>query len=130
MKIEKIAFNDTAEMEIEHPATGDPLPDGKGGNQTITLFGIQSEQYRKAKHDSLNGRLNKRKKTVTAEQVETDGAVLLAACTKSFNGVDLGDGPIDVKLAKETYLNNPWLSDQVDAFVAENARFLVKSKAS
>ena len=130
MKIEKISFNDTAEMVIEHPVTGEPLADGKGGNQTITLFGIQSQQYRKAKHDNLNNRLNKRSKTVAAEQAEDDAAELLAACTKSFNRVDFGGGPIDTKSAKETYLAHAWLINQVDEFVADNKSFLVESKVS
>ncbi len=130
MKIEKIAFNDTAEMVIEHPVTGEPLPATGGGHQTITLHGIQSKQYRTAKHAALDNRLGKRSKTVTAEQVDNDAAELLSACTKSFNGVDFGDGIIGTDAAKQTYLDQPWLKNQVDEFVADNASFLVKSKAS
>ena len=130
MKIEKIAFNDTAEMVIEHPVTGEPLDDGKGGHQTITLFGIQSQQYRKACHDNLNNSMSKRSKKLSAEQAEDNAAQLLSACTKSFNRVDFGDGTIDTKSAKETYLAHAWLINQVDDFVADNKSFLVGSKAS
>ena len=130
MKIEKISFHDTAEMVIQHPVTGDPLPADKGGNQTVTLYGIQSQRYREAKHNSLNKRLSKRNKVITAEQVEDDAAELLSACTKSFNGVDFGDGLIKTDSAKDTYIAHPWLKNQVVEFIADNASFLVKSKAN
>lgn len=124
MKIEKIAFSDTAEMTVVHPVTGEDLADAKGGLQTVTVYGAQSKQFRTARNAGINASVNRRGKQVTAEKMESNAAKLLADCTASFNGVDFGDGPIDVKNAQDTYIEHSWFKEQVDTFMGDNANFL------
>lgn len=127
-KIQSIKFNDTATMTVTHPVTGDDLEAADGGAQTVTVYGAQSSQFRTARNAGINASVNKRGKQVTAEKMETNATQLLADCTVSFNGVDFGDGPIDVKDAKETYLEHGWFKDQIDDFMGSNANFLEQPK--
>lgn len=126
MKIEKIAFNDTADMVVTHPVTGEELPGKTGEPQTVTLYGVQSKHYRKAKNILMDTTAGSNRKKVTSEMLDHSGAELLASCTVAFNGVDFGSGELDVAKAKAAYVDHPWFRDQVDQFMADNARFLVK----
>jgi hypothetical protein len=126
MKIQKIAFSDTAEMTVVHPVTGEDLADAKGGLQTVIVYGAQSKHFRTARNAGVNASVNKRGKQVTAEKMESNGAKLLADCTVAFNGVDFGDGLIDVKSAQDTYTEHSWFREQVDTFMGDNAHFLVR----
>ena len=128
MKIEKIAFSDTAEMTVVHPVTGEDLSDAEGGLQTVIVCGAQSKQFRTARNAGVNASVNKRGKQVTAEKMESNAAKLLADCTVEFKGVDFGGGLIDVKNAHEAYIEHSWFKEQVDAFIGDNANFLVESK--
>ena len=132
--MKKIAFNDTAKLVIVHPSTGEDLTQDNGSAMSVTIYGVQSSQYRTAKNEALNKRMARRSGQATAEQIESDALELLAKCTDSFNGLDIGDGLLDVKDAKRVYRENPWLKDQVDQGMADNALFLqtdsVKKKRS
>ena len=128
MKIEAIKFNDTAEMVVVHPVTGEELTASDGTPMTVVVYGAQSKQFRQAKNAALNVSINKRGKQVTAEQVEANAAKLLADCTIAFNGVDFGDGPILVESARDAYVDHGWFKDQVDDFIGSNANFLAPSK--
>lgn len=128
MAIEKIAFDDTADMVVIHPVTGDELQQEDGSPMTITLYGAQSKQFRQAKNAAVNASMSKRGKAATAEQSERNAMQLLADCTAAFNGLDLGDGVLSVDDAADIYMDNPWLKDQVDEFIASNVNFLRRSK--
>ena len=131
MKIESIVFNDTAEMTVRHPVTGDELIGKDEKPMTVSVFGVQSKHYRSAKNMLMNATSSNRQKKVTAETLDKGGAELLAQCTVSFNhvdGIDFGCGPLEASRAKDIYLATPWFRDQVDEFMADNASFLVKSK--
>jgi hypothetical protein len=126
MKIEKIAFSDTAKMTVVHPATGVVLNGKAGDPMTVTLYGVQSKHYRKAKNLLMDATASNKHRKVTSAMLDESGAELLASCTVSFNGVDFGTGELDAANAKAIYVDNPWFRDQVDTFMADNERFLAK----
>lgn len=131
MKIEKIEFDDTAEMAVLHPVTGKKLISKDGEPMTVTLYGVQSKHYRAAKNMLLNATASTRYKKADAESLDEGGAELLASCTVSFNhveGIDFCCGELIADKAKHIYIETPWFRNQVDEFMADNERFLVKSK--
>lgn len=130
MKI--IAFNETADLHIIHPSTGEDLYTEDDKPITVTIYGSQSSHYRKAFDRRLNKSLASLKKKQTAEKINSDAAELLENCTVSlnnFDSLDFGSGPIgsDVDI-KKLYMDTPWLKDQVDVGVADNDLFLASGK--
>lgn len=123
----KISLKDTHDLVITHPATGEDLVNDKKETVTVTIFGSQSTEYKKAKNRALNKRMGKIGKKPTAEQLEVDGLELLVDCTKSFNNfekMDFGSGVIDPKNIKQAYVDTPWFKDQVDAAITDNSLFI------
>jgi hypothetical protein len=127
-KIQSIKFHDTAEMTVVHPVDDTDLVADDGTPMTVVIYGAQSKVFKAARNAGVNASVTKRGKQVSAEKMEDNAAQLLADCTVSFNGVDFGDGLIDVKDAKEAYLEHSWFKEQVDIFAGSNANFLVESK--
>jgi hypothetical protein len=128
MKIEKIAFNDTAEMVVKHPCTGAELIGENDKPMTITVCGSQSRQFRDARNEQIDEGAGKPRDDINAAHHEQTSIELIASCTIKFNGLDLGDGLLDAKHAAEVYESNPWLYDQVDSFMGKKANFLAGPK--
>lgn len=127
MKIEKIAFNPQGNIELTHPGTDEPLIAEDDTPMSVTVFGNQSKEFRAAKDKMLDNQIGKKgMKTISAGQIEQAKLTMLVDCTVSFNGVDFGDGPLDVKNAKKHYVKHPWFRDQVDVGLGETERFLMK----
>ena len=126
----KISLSTTADIVIVHPATGEDLINENGKPITVTVFGSQSDEFKKAKNKALNKRMMNVGKKTTAETAEADGIDLLVACTKSFNNfakVEFSNGVVDVKDFKKAYTDDSWFKDQVDAGIANNALFMPAS---
>lgn len=122
----KIVFDDTHDLVITHPTDGLDLINDNGKPVTVTIYGSQSDKYKKAKNKALNKRMSKVNRKTTAEQVEADAIELLVGCTKSFNNfdnVDFGNGIIDPKDFASAYADTPWFKDQVDAGIVDNTLF-------
>lgn len=128
MKIEKIAFNDTGEMVVKHPVHDTDLIGENDKPMTITVCGSQSRQFRDARNAQIDAGSDKPRSDINAAHHEQTSIELIAGCTIKFNGLDLGDGLLDAKNAAEVYENNPWLYDQVDAFMGKKANFLAGPK--
>ena len=113
-------------MPLIHPKTGDVIATEAGADMVITLYGKDSDVYRKAQRTITNRRLSKKTNaTLTAERLEAEANEVLAHCTDSWNIVYEGE-EIDCNFtnAKKVYTNLPWVKEQVDEFVAERSNFL------
>lgn len=125
-----------APMEVKHPATGEVLSNGDGRAVTVVLAGEDSERARRARRAVLNRRLRQQRRRrdgeVTAEELEQDEFEVLAACTISWSGFELGgrDLACNPENAKQLYLQFPWLQEQADAFRRDRANFLKASPTS
>lgn len=128
MKIEKIAFNSQGNIEIVHPATDEPLIAEDDTPMSVTVFSNQSKEFRAAKDKMLDSQIGKKgMKTLSAGQIEQAKLNMLVECTISFNGVDFGDGLLDVENAKKHYIAHPWFRDQVDVGLGDVELFLEKT---
>lgn len=116
-------------------ADGKKLFTGQDGKEpvTISLVGVDSENYQAAARASQNRRLakiNPRKvRQVTAEEMENDALEILVACTIAWEGI--GWGKEDLKCTPENvrkvYANVPFIREQVDEFINDRSNFLGNS---
>lgn len=120
------AADQGAVLELIHPVENTKL------DIRITLAGSDSAVYRKTQNRIANVRTSKISPQrpfipLTSEEQEENGLEVLAACTLAWEGVmvDGADVECNVRNAKMVYRRFPWIKEQVDAFVANRANFLV-----
>ena len=124
-------FKETIDVELMHPVTGEPLLNGDKSQMTITVHGPYSKLYKKIMHDQQNRRLMKAQRTggkmnLTAEEIEASALDLLVRCTTDWNVTLEGDDKtkFSSEAVRETYIELPWVREQVDAVIADTRAFL------
>lgn len=125
-KLKNMNFSDTADIELFDPRDDEPLLAEDGSVQSVTVYGPESDEFKDAKEDMMENRIGKNGlKNLSSKQVKTAQMKMLVAITKSFNGVDFGDGNglADVKNAKKVYEKHNWLKVQVDDGAGDYANF-------
>lgn len=115
-------------MEVLAPS-GEPLRDGDGNVVTITLRGRLSREAQAAQRENANRRLDlaKRGKDTTAETIEYEGTLLLAACTAAWSFTEL-DGqpfPFTPENARKFWADERFrgIREQANIFVANEQNF-------
>lgn len=121
--------SDTIEVILNHPATLEPILKADGTEMSITVYAPHSKVYKDALHEQTNRRLQKAQKTkkfsMTSEEVEQSSLEVLARITKEWDIVLGGKTPkLDIQSATELYRDYPWIKDQVEEAVNDNASFL------
>ena len=115
-----------AEMELEHPVTGEVIKDDSSKPVTFTLMGMDSAAYRNKQRDIQSRRMSKMMKGKGSPMLsDVDACELLADCTKSWSGVVLEGKPVkfSTKAAFDLYMEHHWIREQVDTFIADRANF-------
>jgi hypothetical protein len=113
----KQAANRGAKLTLRHPVTNEAI-------DTIVVAGMESDAFRKAKHEMAQRRMDAGGK-VSVEQVEADSIKLLAACVISWGDLTInGVTPTDSAAVLTEY---SWIREQVDAFVANRANFFLRA---
>ena len=108
-----------AELELRHPRTD------AGMGVFITLVGIDSRTYRKARAEMIDRQLARRGRPDFDERQESTVSAL-AACTTGWRNVVL-DGkelPCTPENARTLYTRFPWIREQVDAFTSDRGAYL------
>lgn len=98
---------------------------GEDTGISIVLRGTESETYKRTARAQINKYRNLPKSKMTIEQIEADAIELLAACTVSWENIDL-DGaelPCTRDNAAMLYTRFGWLRRLVDSFVADEANY-------
>ncbi len=124
-----------ATLTVLHPATRLPL-----GTEdrpiTITLAGVDSDQYRAASQAATNRRMEvasrKRQYTLDAAQVDAEAIELVVACVIGWEGVTL-DGqelPCTPANARRLFEECPWLRADCEAFIGDRSHFFGTSPTS
>lgn len=119
---------DGAELRLLHPATFEELP------IFITLLGVDSPEYRAAKHKAQSDALRKAQKggkAIPLDDIEESGIAILAACTKAWRTEDeptitLHGEALECNRgnAAKLYREMPWIKEQVDKFVSDRGNFI------
>lgn len=115
---------------------GNPAVNPSGEPITLTLYGADSEIYRKASRVLARKRVERAQKGGTAvtdeamDQAEADAIELLVGCTKSFSGfVDSKGKPVEFSAAavRHIYTAFPAIRDQADRAIVDRTRFILPS---
>jgi len=121
---------DTIDVELYHPVTGEPILNEDKSVMTVTVHGPYSKVYKKANHDLLNRRLARANRsggkiTATAEELESQGFDILVKIVAGWNITLDGEKPkaTESKI-REVFTDYPWLREQVDAGVSDTKAFL------
>lgn len=124
---------DSVPVQLRHPTTGERLATSTGAAITISIVGMDSDQFRTRHRAIINKRLNAGKKVkITAEEIEGESIDTIAACITGWQNVDLDAKPLDFSKANaKTLLTRlPWLREQLDEAIADRANFLKASPTS
>lgn len=128
LSLDSLAAADThVFMPLVHPSTGEVILDDAGEPVGISLYGKDSDVYRKAQRTITNRRLSKKTSaTLTAERLESEANEILARCTEWWAGIVVEGAELQCNFAtaKKLYGDLPWVKEQVDEFVAERSNFL------
>lgn len=135
MDLSTINFTDRATggvaMQVEHPATGEPLTDEATGKPvTITLLGQDSPAYQAHIKTAADKRLRKagagRGLRLKIDEIEEEQLDLLCACTRDWAGLMWrGEYPACTpEAARMVYGACKWLREQATAFIQERGNYL------
>lgn len=108
------------------------LTTGAGSGAYITIYGMDGEQYAKAKEERARDLLARTTAglttTLTPEERAQLTAVTLARCTKDWRGLEGEEDGESIKFsypaAIDLYLRYPAIQDQVNEEVARRANFV------
>lgn len=113
-----------AELDLEHPVTGEKL------DAVIHLAGTDSAAYRNKQKEIQSKRIAKLARGKKADLTTSDGeeCELLASCTLGWSGILSGEEEVKFShaAAKKLYLENYWIREQVDSFIGDRANFFTK----
>ena len=120
----KIAFDQTTELQLKHPATDELLDNGKGKPMTVEIYGKHTSQYRNA----VNELFKKRAEKDADDDIDTEayGIELLARCVKGFKNLNIETetGPLDPDNIAECFEKAFWIKDQIDRAVVKLDLFI------
>lgn len=124
---------DSVPVQLRHPTTNERLTTDTGQAITVSIVGMDSEQFRTRHRAIINKRLNAGKKAkVTAEEIEAEAIETIAACITGWQHIELDGKAMEFsKGAAKTLLTRlPWLREQLDEAIADRANFLKTSPTS
>lgn len=117
-------------VTLLHPATGEVLlnEDKEKTPMTITVMSPNSKEYKSILHTQTNKRLKqmqgKRKRDITAEEIEESGLELAVAVTKDWNITLGGSKPkFGAAAVKDIYTSYGWINKQVNEAVEDSEDF-------
>lgn len=116
-----------AEMSLRHPVTKEVLLQAdKKTPIKIKLAGTDSERWRSAQRKRTNARLKSRQRSLTAEELESEGLELLVECTLGWQGMVYSGTPLECTPSnvRMVYQERPWVREQVDEFMGDRANFM------
>lgn len=124
---------DTTDITLYHPATSEPLLNADGSEMTVTIHGPYSKRYKEIEREQQNRRFARAQRSgrgmnIKAEQLEAENFDLLVKCIETWN-ISLGKEPeaFSVETAREVLTEYPWVREQVQAGLGDQAAFLETS---
>lgn len=103
-----------AELELLHPATGQPL------GVYLTLAGVDSRTHRQSLAFLAERRLKRR--SVTPDDLRGEDVEVAARCTLGWRGVRI-DGK-EVAHSLDIFERFPWIREQAVAFIGDRSQYL------
>lgn len=122
-----------AALHLKDPYTKLPITDG-GKPVILRLAGSDSKQWRACERALTNSRIDAATKAKTysparAEQQAEEALDLLAAVTLGWENCSYeGETAFSKELVRRMYDEEPWVAEQVNAFITDRANFAGASK--
>lgn len=122
--------SDEVEVEIKHPANGEPLTNKDGSAMTIVLHAPHSKAYKEAMYEQTNKRLKTAQSSggdfnLTAQDIEEASLELLSKTTKSWNiTYDDTQPKLTAAKAKAIYEELFWLRPQLEEALNNSQVFM------
>ncbi len=130
--ISSIALQDTAEMQLVHPVTGDVLFDGTEDKPvTFTLAGVSSQKYRKAVDAMLRSQNKRGKREASPDERRDESNTFLAALSIKVENMEYDGEPVStLESFKALYADESlgWIKAQVNDFLGSTEAFLKPQK--
>lgn len=121
--------SDTIVVTLHHPATFETLKTEDGKDMTIEVYAPHSLKYKEVLHEQGNRQLEKMQKNkkykYTVQELEEFNLERLSKTTKDWH-IQLNGVKPKFTLAKATelYRDYPWIVEQIQEAVTDNALFL------
>lgn len=123
MDLKDILSKDVATLDLVHPIEKTILKKDNGDPMTISLYGAETNAYKKKMYELRRKFLLN--KDATFEDGEEFTMAMLVAVTEDWDIQLDGKTPkCTEKAVRDLYTAQPWIRDQVDAFVHDRANFL------
>jgi hypothetical protein len=124
------ATEDTVDIDINNPATGDPLLGDGGKPCSVSVYGPSSKAFAAARAAQGNRNMRRARarggrSDTTPEEDAADTATFLAAITTSFNNFNYQGKPNEPATFKALYLDRTmgWLTSQINSQAGDWANF-------
>ncbi|MDB6454693.1 hypothetical protein [Falsirhodobacter sp. 20TX0035] len=117
-----------ADMQLEHPVTGEPLVTDTGEEITIRLLGNDSREFRAALSDLAEKQAGKKRQSLAA--AEAHSVDLLARLTLGWQGIVYKGVPLEFtrENAAMLYRERPFIREQIDRFIGNRGNFFGNGK--
>ena len=105
------------------------LPDGTPTEHKITIYGVDSDAFRKAQSDAHRRMLDiaaRQDKVAAEEMVKTEKCNLIASLIKSWTF----DIPLTLEAASNLLAEAPQIADQIDQLASSRRAFFKKGSPS
>ena len=116
-----------------HDADGEPIMQGLLNDKpvTITVVGTYSQKYRKATDVARDKQLKRRRAMLTGDELQKQQLDITASCVLSWDGVNADEKGTPLPCTKENVIAvlvaAPWIREEVEAAMNDNARFFGKA---
>lgn len=114
-------------MTLKHPSDGSVLmtDEKKPQPMTITLHGLDSDNYAKHKHFMHARVIEEQGKMVDADELQRRNSESFASVTITWHlWLDGALVPFSKDKAIEIYTRFPWIREQIDNFVSTRKNFI------
>lgn len=119
--------SDTANVIIKNPATGLPMDE-----TIITIYSRNSKVWRAAVSRFAAPATARNQTKLDMEANDKRSIALLAAVTVGWSGIYEDKKPVEFseKAAIDIYSRYPWLRNQLDEALADDANFLLSAQSN
>jgi hypothetical protein len=121
-------------LHLVHPVSAEPLYDGPDQPVRWLIAGKDSEQYQRKLNDQQTRRIADSAKTkvttLTGERFTAEALDLMAGCVLEVEHSVFAGQPLlnNFEAIRAVLKKEPWIAEQVDAFLMDRAGFLGASK--
>lgn len=125
----------TAVIELLHPATGEILCDDDNNPMWVEIYGQDSAEFKEIEHKITNKNLTRMQRSgrgarssITAEQITSQEIERVVKVVKDWHIVVNGETPkVGEENVRQVFEEYPWVKEQVEDGLYNRQLFLAKS---